>query len=270
MKKVHSHKSYQRVPFIPISSLSASLTITPHIFLYGFVLTLISLATSSPYRAAAAKSLLACSSSSDLVKLYNRVSDSTALRYRYARCEYAVRRTFAACGDTAAVVGEDGRESLIACARSESTASMFDDDDSVVMEKMVLPFSKVASSFIRRSIARFTHALAYSGHCSTIAFNSAIPASISVILDVLDMRPTISLCWRSSAVSCEVEMLGWAGSDGSIDEDTSFCCPTEEGRVSGSKSAFSMRASFADRDVFGRVTAMVVWLWKERLRTLWY
>jgi len=38
----------------------------------------------------------------------------------------------------------------------------------------------------------------------------------------------------------------------------SFCWPTEEGRVSGSKSALRMRASFADRDVLGRVTAMVV------------
>ena len=68
----------------------------------------------------------------------------------------------------------------------------------------------------------------------------------------------ISLCWRSSAVSCVFGMLGWAGSDGSIEEDMSFCWPTEEGRVSGSKSALRMRASFADNDVLGRVTAMVV------------
>ena len=64
----------------PISSLNASLTMTPHIFLYGFVLTLISLATSSPYRAAAAKSLLADSSNSDVVIPFHRDPDSTAFR----------------------------------------------------------------------------------------------------------------------------------------------------------------------------------------------
>jgi hypothetical protein len=78
------------------------------------------------------------------------------------------------------------------------------------------------------------------------------------MLEVLDMRSMISLCWRSSDVSCVVEMLEWAGSDGSIDDEVSFCWATEEGRVSGSNSALRMRASFADRVVLGIEIAMVV------------
>lgn len=55
-------------------------------------------------------------------------------------------------------------------------------------------------------------------------------------------------------------MLGCAGSDGSI-AAVSFDFATDEGRVSGSKSAFKIRASFADRLVFGTSTAMVFKLW---------
>jgi hypothetical protein len=107
-------------------------------------------------------------------------------------------------------------------------------------------------------MARFTHAPAYSGHCSITVFNSAIAASISEVLEVFDMRPMISLCCRSSDVSCEVEMLGWAGSDGSIDDEVSFCWATEEGSVSGSNNALRMRASFADKVVLGMEIVMVV------------
>lgn len=62
------------------SSFNAFLTIAPHIFAYGFVLTLISLAASSPYRAAAAKSFDASSSNSLLLRSSSSVPVSLAFR----------------------------------------------------------------------------------------------------------------------------------------------------------------------------------------------
>lgn len=55
--------------------------------------------------------------------------------------------------------------------------------------------------------------------------------------------------------SWEAEMFGWGGSDASIDA-ASFVFATEDGRVSGSKSAFKTRASFADKFGVGTETAM--------------
>ena len=56
--------------------------------------------------------------------------------------------------------------------------------------------------------------------------------------------------------SCEEEIVGSAGSVVSI-ADASFDFATDDGSVSGSKSAFNMRASFADNDVLIVSTAMV-------------
>jgi hypothetical protein len=51
-------------------------------------------------------------------------------------------------------------------------------------------------------------------------------------------------------------MVGWEGSVASM-EDVSFDFATEDGSVSGSKSAFKMRASFAESDVLMVSTAIV-------------
>lgn len=79
------------IPLSFLSSLKAFFTIAPHIFAYGFVRTLISLAASSPYRAAAAKSFDANSSSSLFPSPLSSTPVSLAFKYKKARCEYAVR-----------------------------------------------------------------------------------------------------------------------------------------------------------------------------------
>lgn len=77
---------------------------------------------------------------------------------------------------------------------------------------------------------------------------SAIPETIVSRLDSFDVRRTMSFCCVSSSDSCESEMVGWEGSVASM-ADASFDFATEDGSVSGSKSAFKMRASFAESDV---------------------
>lgn len=75
------------------------------------------------------------------------------------------------------------------------------------------------------------------------------------MLEFVETRRTMSFCRASRLESSETVMLGWAGSDGSI-AAASFDFATDDGRVSGSKSAFRTRASFADR--FGGGTEMAM------------
>lgn len=112
------------------------------------------------------------------------------------------------------------------------------------------------SSLKRSNMARFTCALGYAG-CSAIMpsiFSST--ESIAEESEEEVMSRTISFCWASSMESWEDGMLGCEGRLESTAE-ASFERATEEGRVSGSKSAFRMRASFALSVVLGRVTAMM-------------
>jgi hypothetical protein len=70
-------------------------------------------------------------------------------------------------------------------------------------------------------------------------------ASISEMLELLEIRRTISFCWASRVDSCDVGMCGCGGNEVSI-ADASCDFATDEGRVSGSKSALRTRASFAE------------------------
>jgi hypothetical protein len=128
---VYDHRSltilhgFAHNPSPLLSSFNAFLTMAPHIFAYGFVLTLISRATSSPYLAAAAKSLLANSSNSLLSKFCKEAPVSAAFKYKYARCEYAVRSILPWYEDTGAVADDAGNERCMArdrLAKSGCTA----------------------------------------------------------------------------------------------------------------------------------------------------
>lgn len=89
-----------------------------------------------------------------------------------------------------------------------------------------------------------------------ILLRSSIPESIVSRLESSDVRRTMSFCCVSSSDNCESEMVEWEGSVASM-ADASFDFATEEGSVSGSKSAFKMRASFAESDVLMVSTAIV-------------
>lgn len=86
--------------------------------------------------------------------------------------------------------------------------------------------------------------------------SSVIAASISWMLELVDMRRTMSFCCASNVDSSEAAMFGCGGNVLSIAE-ASFDFATDEGRVSGSKRAFRTRASFADSVVGGFEIAMV-------------
>lgn len=241
------------IPLPFLSSLNAFFTIAPHIFAYGFVLTLISLAASSPYRAAAAKSFDASSSSSLFPRPLSSVPVSLAFRYKKARCEYAVRRMRAWYADTGAVAEDVGSERWMARDRSVKSASMSESD----AEKMLLSLGKEASIRILRNCARLTKALGYVGLVAMMLSSSCIPASTNSELESLDVRRMMPFCCVSRMDSCDEEMVGCGGNVVSM-ADASFDFATDDGSVSGSKSAFNMRASFADSDVLIVSTAIVV------------
>lgn len=80
-------------------------------------------------------------------------------------------------------------------------------------------------------------------------------------LEELDvMCRTSSFCWASSMESCDAEMVACEGRESSIVEAV-FEAATDEGSVSGSKSAFSILASFAESAVLGVEIAMVIEKW---------
>ena len=81
-------------------------------------------------------------------------------------------------------------------------------------------------------------------------------SSIAATSELLDTLRTTSFCCASRVDSCADGMLGCAGNEASI-AAVSLDLATDEGSVSGSKSAFKMRASFADRVVLGTSIAMV-------------
>lgn len=76
-------------------------------------------------------------------------------------------------------------------------------------------------------------------------------ASIDPMSDVDDETfRTSSFCWVSRMESCNEEMLGCGGNEVST-ADAFFDCATDEGRVSGSKSALRILLSFAESEVSG-------------------
>jgi hypothetical protein len=241
------------IPLPFLSSLNAFFTIAPHIFAYGFVLTLISLATSSPYLAAAAKSFDANSSNSLFPSPLSSVPVSPAFKYRKARCEYAVRKMRAWYAETGDVGDDVGRERWIARDRSVKSASMSDSG----AEKMWASAGNEASIRILRSCARLTKALGYVGFVAVMLSSSCIPASIDAGLESFDVRRMMSFCCVSRMASWDEEMLGWGGNVVSI-ADASFDFAADDGSVSGSKSAFNMRVSFAESDVLIVSTAMLL------------
>lgn len=81
--------------------------------------------------------------------------------------------------------------------------------------------------------------------------------SIACVLELLDTCRTISFCWFSRVGSCDEDMLGCGGREASI-AAASLDLATDEGSVSGSKSASKMRLSFAVRLVFGASIAMLI------------
>lgn len=78
---------------------------------------------------------------------------------------------------------------------------------------------------------------------------------MSSILELEETRRTMSFCCFSRMDNLEVDMLACGGSDVSITV-ASFDLATDEGRVSGSKSAFRTRASFAERVDVGDAIAI--------------
>ena len=89
-----------------------------------------------------------------------------------------------------------------------------------------------------------------------MSLSSVIAASISSRLELVETRRTMSFCCASSVDSSEADMFGCGGNVVSI-AVASFDFATDDGRVSGSKSAFRTRASLADRVVEGVEIAMV-------------
>ena len=84
----------------------------------------------------------------------------------------------------------------------------------------------------------------------------SISESIASEFESLDVRRTMSFCCVSSMDSCDKGMVGCGDNVLSMAE-ASFDFATDDGSVSGSKSAFNTRASFADNDVFIVSTAIV-------------
>lgn len=76
------------------------------------------------------------------------------------------------------------------------------------------------------------------------------------VFELLETCFTISFCCASSSASWARGMVGWGGSDGSMDA-LSFERATDDGSVSGSKSASRIRLSFVLRAVLGISIAMV-------------
>jgi hypothetical protein len=77
-------------------------------------------------------------------------------------------------------------------------------------------------------------------------------------LDELEVMCCISLFWWASKVdSCGGVMVGCAGRESSI-VDLDFDAATEDGSVSGSKSAFRILASFAESVVLGVEIAILI------------
>src|SRR5690349_18453 len=65
----------------------------------------------------------------------------------------------------------------------------------------------------------------------------------------------MSFCCDSRMDRCDAEMVG-SGGKSVFTADASFDFATDEGSVSGSNSAFRIRASFADSDVLIRSTTI--------------
>lgn len=76
------------------------------------------------------------------------------------------------------------------------------------------------------------------------------------MLESFDVSWMIWFCCVSRVESCAAEMVGCGGNELST-ADASFDLATDDGSVSGSKSAFRMRASFADKEVFIVSTAIM-------------
>lgn len=94
---------------------------------------------------------------------------------------------------------------------------------------------------------------------------SDIAASMSSMLEPDATRCTISICRFSRVDNLEADMLACGGSDASTVVE-SFDFATDEGSVSGSKSAFKTRASFAERVDFGAAIAMVeIWVLRRMI-----
>jgi hypothetical protein len=123
-------------------------------------------------------------------------------------------------------------------------------------EKIWFSFGSVASIRILRNIARLTKALGYAGFELTMLSNSSISTSIVSGLESLDVRRMMSFCCASRVDSCDEEMVGCGGSVVSM-ADASFDFATDDGSVSGSNSAFRIRASFDDSEVLIVSTAIV-------------
>lgn len=123
-------------------------------------------------------------------------------------------------------------------------------------EKMCAFLGNEPSIRILLSCARLTKALGYVGFDAMIVSSSLIPFSIKSALNSPDVRRMMSFCCVSKTESRDVEIVGCDGSVVSI-VDASFDFATDDGSVSGSNSAFNMRASFADNDVLIVSTAMV-------------
>lgn len=81
-------------------------------------------------------------------------------------------------------------------------------------------------------------------------------ASISVVEELDVMCRTSSFCCASRVASSDDEMVGCEGRESSM-TDADFEAATDEGRVSGSKSAFNILLSFEERAVVGIETAIL-------------
>ena len=130
-----------------------------------------------------------------------------------------------------------------------------------------------ASSLIRRSIARLRYALGYVGCCLMISSSSDRTSSTTLVSDE-SARRTKSL-WRASrSWKSAGEIVGCGGRLSWI-AHVSFAFATEEGSVSGSNSAFSIRLSLTESVVLGVEIAISVarnWnrLWRlDRNQALW-
>lgn len=153
--------------------------------------------------------------------------------------------------DTGAVGEDVGRERWIARDRSVKRASISERD----AEKTWASFGSVDSIRILRSCARLTKALGYVGFVVMMLSSSFIPQSTVSRPDSRDARRMMLFCCVSRFDNWDVVMVGCGGSAVSI-ADASFDFAAEDGSVSGSNSAFNMRASFADNEVLIVSTAI--------------
>ena len=157
-----------------------------------------------------------------------------------------------------------GDEMWMARAKSVNNASTSDSG----AEKMWLSAGRVASICIRRNIARLTKALGYDGFEMITSSSSFIAESIVCVLESLDARRIMSFCCVSKIESCDDEMAGCGGNVVSM-AAASFDFATDDGSVSGSKSAFRMRASFADNEVLIVSIAIVTDAKKRQSRNVY-